>query len=64
MYDFHYNYFKKKYNNKANLLFTDSLTHKIETKDVLRDFFGMIKINSKTAIIQKTQQISTKPIRK
>ena len=31
MYDFHYNYIKKKYNNRARLLFTDkdSLTYEI-----------------------------------
>ena len=41
MYDFHYNYIKKKYNEKAKLLFTDTdlLTCEIETKDVYRDFY-------------------------
>ena len=36
MYDFHYNYIKKKYNSRARLLFTDtdSLTYKIEAEDV------------------------------
>ena len=40
MYDFHYNYIKKKYNNRARLLFTDtdSLTCEIEAEDVYEDF--------------------------
>ena len=41
MYDFHYNYIKHKYGNKAILLFTDtdSLTYEIKTKDAFKDFF-------------------------
>ena len=40
MYDFHYNYIKKKYNDRARLLFTDtdSLTYEIEAEDVYKDF--------------------------
>ena len=41
MYDFHCNYIKKKYNNRARLLFTDtdSLTYQIEAEDVYKDFW-------------------------
>ena len=41
MYDFHYNYIKKKYNDKAKLLFTDtdSLTYGIETENVCEEFW-------------------------
>ena len=42
MYDFHYNYIKKKYVDKARLLFTDtdSLTYEIEAEDVYKDFWN------------------------
>ena len=40
MYDSHYYYIKKKYDNRAGLLFTDtdSLTYEIEAEDVRKDF--------------------------
>ena len=42
MYDFHYNYIKKKYGNRAKLLLThtDSLTYRIEAEDVYKDFWN------------------------
>ena len=42
MYDFHYNYIKKKYNNRARLLFTDtdSLKYEIEAEDIYKDFWN------------------------
>ena len=45
MYDFHYNYIKLKYGNKAKLLFTDtdSLMYLIETKDFFKDISEDIK---------------------
>ena len=45
MYDFHYNYIKPKYRNKAKLLFTDtdSLMYEIETEDFYKDISGDVK---------------------
>ena len=44
IYDFHYNYIKKKYGDRAKLLFTDtdSLTYEIEAEDVYQDFWNDI----------------------
>ena len=54
MYDFHYNFVKKKID--AELLFTDtdSLIYKIKSENVYKDFLNG-KIYSILAIIQKTQ---------
>ena len=45
MYDFHYNYIKKKYGNKAKLLLTDtdSLMYEIQTKDFYKDIKEDVK---------------------
>ena len=45
MYDFHYNYIKKKYGSKAKLLFTDtdSLHYEIETEDFCKDISEDVK---------------------
>ena len=42
MYDFHYNCIKKKHNNRARLLFTDteSLSYKIKAEDVYNDVWN------------------------
>ena len=42
MYDLHYNHIKKRYNNRARLLFTDtdSLTYEIEAEDIYKDFWN------------------------
>ena len=45
MYDFHYNYIKPKYGDKAKLLFTDtdSLMYEIQTEDFYKDISGDVK---------------------
>ena len=45
MYDFHYNYIKRKYGDKAKLLFTDtdSLMYEIKTEDFYKDISGDVK---------------------
>ena len=45
MYDFHYQYIKSKYGDKAKLLFsdTDSLMYEIETEDFYKDISGDVK---------------------
>ena len=45
LYDFHYNYIKPMYGDKASLLFTDtdSLMYEIETEDFYKDISGDVK---------------------
>ena len=45
MYEFHYNYIKPKYGDKAKLLFTDtdSLMYEIQTDDFYKDISGDVK---------------------
>ena len=45
MYEFHYNYIKPMYGDKAKLLFTDtdSLMYEIETEDFYKDISGDVK---------------------
>ena len=45
MYEFHYDYIKRKYGDKAKLLFTDtdSLMYEIETEDFYKDISGDVK---------------------
>ena len=65
MYDFHFNYIKNKYNNKAKLLFTDtdSLTYEIETKHTYKDF-GLIKTFWITVIYRKSSKFVIKQIKR
>ena len=52
MFDFHHNYIRKKYDNKAELLFTDtdSLMYLIQTED----FYHDIKQDIKKIILQES----------
>ena len=45
MFDFHYNYIKPKYGNKAKLLFTDtdSFLYEIQTEDFYKDISGDVR---------------------
>ena len=51
MFDFHYNYIRKKYEDKAELLFTDtdSLMYLIQTEDFYKDISKDVKIKFDTS---------------
>ena len=63
MYDFHYNYIKTKYEDKAKLLFTDtdSLAYEIKTKDFNKDInstlrHGLIPVTTQLIIHLELKQ--------
>ena len=51
MYDYHYNYIKRKYGDKAKLLFTDtdSLMYEIQTEDFYKDISKDVKYRFDTS---------------
>ena len=53
IYDFHYNYIKQKYGDKAKLLITDtdSLMYEIQTEDFFKDINGDVKDRFNTSVI-------------
>lgn len=59
MFDFHYDYIRKKYGNKAELLFTDtdSLIYQIETDDFYQDIATDVK--RKVMILRNIRQESS-----
>ena len=61
MYEFHYNYTKHEYGNKAALFFTDTdnLIYEIETENVFEDFFKTKELLI-SARIQKIQNVMMK----
>ena len=65
MYDSRHNYVRKKFDDEAKWLFTDtdSLTYENETEDFIK-IFGMIRINTTIATILKILHILIKQTKK
>ena len=65
VYEFHYNYVKSRYNNKATLLFTDtdSICYEIETKDNYKELLEDKQLFDNSDY-QKTVHILVRRIRK
>ena len=55
MYDFHYNYIKPKYGERAKLLFTDtdSLAYEIQTEDFFKDIIPSVERKFDTSNFSK-----------
>ena len=65
IYDSRHNYVRKKFDDEAKQLFTDtdSLTYEIETEDFIK-IFGMIRINTTIATILNILHILIKQTKK
>jgi len=61
MYDFHYEYIKPKYGNKAQLLFTDtdSLMYHVQTKDFYKDIAPDVENKFDTSNYPKNHSLPT-----
>jgi len=66
MYDFHYNYIKKKYQSKAKLLMTDtdSLMYEIYTEDFFKDIHEDLSDKFDTSKFEKDHSSGIKRMNK
>ena len=57
MYDFHYKYIKRKYDDRARLMFTDMdrLTYEIEAEDVYKDFWNDKEMFNNSDYLENSQ---------